>query len=173
MAKLNIADFYHFTSVDNLHSIDKSGLLRRHTSNEAKRINIALEKYLPQNIACPLPQPRSKCLFFYPFAKYWYAVEYEKGQFLKILVDPEIFKKDLLFVADEIMSNRVSYYIYNNVGEKLIEDKARQYWESIVPYREYIKKPLIPVDEIELLYFEDVTRQYLDIELKTKAIKKA
>jgi|GEM_PF-4053672 hypothetical protein len=153
---------YHCAPREDIPNIKRKGLIGKAKNPETLDINNILTKYKPQ--AIPDWITRSNCIFFYPTLKDWYVSGILAEIFLGIKIDIKEFELDLLYVADEIMSHRIWYLNKTRtsddiqVPETLFKNIAGQYWDSLIPFKDYLKCPLIPIDQIEFLYFGDIPR---------------
>lgn len=143
--------FYHYTREDCVESIAEKGLKRYSEIDQdgTGPINAVLSDYRPKDL--PDFLDREACMFLHPVCKYRDAWSIE------VQVCETNLQKDRLYVADAEYAQRIwhdTVHISYSLEEPdyPLEESARLYWESVVPYE---GDPSI-YSRPELLYFGDI-----------------
>lgn len=134
---------YHYTDI-NLSKILKEGLLCAYKSEDTEVINDILNRVEKH----PNWLDRNYCIFFQ------FHTKTEVGEYI-VTVDVNALNQKELYVADLTVAQNIFNAVYYGKEDKFLT-LANQYWDSVMPLEEYLRKN-IHYEETEILYLCDVS----------------
>lgn len=155
---------YHYTSFFAKETITEKGLRIDYKNDDTLTINETIDEHRPQHL--PDFIDRSHCVFLYLKEAPYHDSDYN----ISVIVDTKYLDKSKLFVFDYELADRIWCDIidapysgeYSGVP---LGVSCKDYWASMVPYEEYIKRSEgEKYKREEVLYFGNIPLEAIQLE---------
>lgn len=154
---------YHYTSFFAKEVIEEEGLRVDYKNDDTLTVNETIDEHRPNNL--PPFIDRSRCIFFYMKEMPSHDNDYN----IAAVVDTKNIDTNKLYVfdfdiADRIWGDIIDAPYSEEYSGICLSQSAKDYWASMIPYEEYIKRSeKEKYKKEELLYFENIPKEFVEI----------